>query len=796
MTAASAPTPTTPARIVIVDDEEPLRRLWARQLERAGHDCTHVGSTAEARALLEERPADLLICDLHMPGESGMTLLRDLHGRYPDMAKLMISGVGDSEVAGEAIKLGAYGYHVKPITPKQLLVSVSNALRQLELERARREDLDELGQTVARSEQALESERSLRVERETMAADSARRADEKSAVAASLRRRAKLLERLCTLQRDIPPRLPLPQVASALARTARELLEADAAEVWLLDPEDAAATALVAAAEGTTASHSGHEPAKDGPAGAALSRGSASSCGPDAGAEELGPRLATAGLKAAMAVPLREEGTVIGALLVGTQAAGRAYSDEEQEALAELGAHAALVMGAASAREHLGGAFRDPITRLPTRPEFVALAQQRVDSGDALQAPAAVVLLGIDEFGQLRPAGAVPDMLRAVAGALRDRIVGGAPTGYVGGGRFAILLDDEGSRADPLRVATGLHESIRAVLAEQRADTRLSASAGVAYGNAGVEELLRNAGAALFAARRRGGGQCESFRPGRGPTLRNDELLEADLMRAVELELITARYQPIVSLPHRAVSALQVVARWAGRSREPVAPSLFMPLAEEIGVVHDVERKLLEEAAAQAVEWGSQFRADRPLAISLPLSLATLVRPDAAAEVAAALERSGLRASKLIVEVDEHLLVDHLDELRDPLAEIAGLGVRLAVRDFGGRSHALHYLEEVPLAIVKTARSLVEGVGQDTEEDAPMRAVVALAKSYGLEVLAQGVERAPQMVKLRGMGCDLGQGPHFSMALDATRVTAMLQRARRGQATAATPDSSELQFSR
>ena len=758
-------------RIVVLEDEEALRRLWLRLLENAGYDCEGAGNTTTMRALLEARPADLMISDVHLPGESGITFLRDISVQYPGMGVLMASGMGDSEIAAEAIKLGASGYLLKPVTPKQLLMSVANAFETLKVDLERQRDVERLAEEVGARDEELAGERELVRQNEQTVAENARRADERGRLADSLRRRADRFERLAAVQRAIPARASLTEIAEAIAGAGADLSDGMGGEVLLLDPAEPR-RALMAARKGFDGGPetNAHTEIGDGLAARALAARGVATGNSDTAAEPVDSWLEACGVTHAVATVLFDGGVPVAVLTVGRR--GGAFGEEQLDMLSKLAEHAGLVLGAAQAQERLPHVFRDVVTGLPAADAMRATIARCLESRDTSISSPGLALIAIDAFLNLQPAGVRDAALKSIAGALSSATEN--PVAYLGTGRFAVLLAGDACKADPL----GTTEKLRRAAADAVvAPKPPSISAGVAYGDEDGDLLLRHASVALL--RSRGTGRCGSFQGGRAATLRSDETLEGRLMRAVEGADIGARFQPVVSLPHRVLTGFEVVPHWPSR-QDPVSPLLFMPLAEHIGLADQISRRLLPASAGQVHHWNAEYRKDDAMALFYRLTGAELDRPDLVADLNKALSVAQLRPGQLVLEVDEHVLSHADPSAADRLTEIAELGVRIGVYDFGGRSVPIDYLERLPVHVVRVSRELVEGLGLDVVPDAFLKSVIDLVHGYGAQVFAPGVERTQQMVKLRGLGCDLGQGAHFSVPVEAQAVTAMFQRAARG----------------
>jgi EAL domain-containing protein (putative c-di-GMP-specific phosphodiesterase class I) len=235
-------------------------------------------------------------------------------------------------------------------------------------------------------------------------------------------------------------------------------------------------------------------------------------------------------------------------------------------------------------------------------------------------------------------------------------------------------------------------------------------------------------------------------------------------------------YQPLVDLAHGEMVGVEALVRWRQPNGELAAPSEFIPLAEETGLMLPLGQWVLDEACRQAGLWRVMAGA-RPLSMAVNVASRQLQAPGFAAGVAAALARSALQASSLVLELTESALLDEGETTSASIAEVKQLGVKLALDDFGTGYSSLSHLRRFPIDILKIDRSFVEGI--DTEEHGErslVRSIINLARSLNLETVAEGVERPEQALRLRALGAGLAQGFYFARPMDADALTDVLRR--------------------
>jgi diguanylate cyclase (GGDEF)-like protein len=445
---------------------------------------------------------------------------------------------------------------------------------------------------------------------------------------------------------------------------------------------------------------------------------------------------------------------------------------------ASLGERDAL----AAQLEHQG--FHDSLTDLANRALFNdrarhALARARRDGGSL-----AVLFIDLDDFKVVNDSlghGAGDRLLREVAGRLRGCLREHDTVGRLDGDEFAILAEDT-----DLATARVLAERVLATLAAPfplvGGQVTVRASVGIAVNEQFAQDeaqLLRNADIAMYAAKSRGKGTYEVFQSSMLRLVRDRHDVIAALEGAIERRELVVHYQPIVDLHTGRIVGAEALVRWPRPDRGLVQPAEFIPLAEETGLVVELDRFVLRQACRQMAGWIAEVG---PLLLHVNLSAHHLLRSDLAANVTAALRDSGLAPECLAIEITESVLMHDLDVAIVRLHELKRLGVHLAIDDFGTGYSSLAYLRQLPIDTVKIDKSFVDGVAGGPEESAVARAIIALAITLHLDTVAEGVEQPEQAAALAALGCHLAQGYHFSRPVPAADMARLAgQRADTGQ---------------
>ena len=424
--------------------------------------------------------------------------------------------------------------------------------------------------------------------------------------------------------------------------------------------------------------------------------------------------------------------------------------------------------------------LRDRLTGLTTR----LLLRDRVDHALARahrhERPVAIMLFDIDGFRSINDAFgyAVGDqVLTVVAARLASTLRGGDTAARLGADEFALLLEDMADESNFVQVSERVSEALARPIAVEGRTLTVTTCIGIAQATPDddVDSLLRNADAALAAAKRRGRGACEVFSDRIRTTLVDRVDLEAELRAAVETQRFEIEYQPIVILHSRRIAGVEALLRWRHPKRGDIPPSTFLPVADEIGLSPSLGRWVLEQACAQVKGWQNQVVSARALTLTVNVSRAQLRQPSLVADVANALELSGLDPRRLVLEVSDAVLLDDAGTALSRLQSLKSLGVRIAIDDFGARHAALHQLPRIPVDILKIDKAFIDRVGRTGAGVSVAHVVLALGKSMRLRTVAEGIEAEEQVTELLRLKCEFGQGLLFSRPLSAAGVGALLR---------------------
>jgi diguanylate cyclase (GGDEF)-like protein/PAS domain S-box-containing protein len=431
--------------------------------------------------------------------------------------------------------------------------------------------------------------------------------------------------------------------------------------------------------------------------------------------------------------------------------------------------------------EHLG--THDSLTDLPNAALVRDRIAQAVIHARRNGRHAALMFIDLDRFkfindGYGHPFGDA--MLRAAAARLRGLLREGDTVARLGGDEFLVLLHDLHRTADAYVIAQKTLEAFRAPFAVEEREIHCTASIGVSiYPQDGIDSdtLIGNADMAMFRSKQFGGNTYHFFTAAMSTETQQRVQLEAELRFALARGQLFLAYQPKVDLRGGGITGCEALARWQHPTLGLVPPARFIPLAEETGLIKDIGDWVLQTACRQNKAWQEQGLA--PIVMSVNLSLRQFQQQDMAPRVRQVLEQTGLDAGTLELELTESIIAHDTENVIGAVNALKTLGVRLSIDDFGTGFSSLAYLKRFRVDTLKIDQSFIRNMLTEPDDATIAMAVIALAHSLRMSVIAEGVETAAHASILRANGCDAMQGYFFSKPTTPEAMAAMLREGRR-----------------
>ena len=414
-------------------------------------------------------------------------------------------------------------------------------------------------------------------------------------------------------------------------------------------------------------------------------------------------------------------------------------------------------------------ALHDPLTDLPNRILVLDRAEQILARGRRQDVAVTALFVDIDGFKQINDRyghHAGDEVLRQVGARLKTILRDNDTVGRLGGDEFVMLIDSLGLEAAPELVAERILDVLRQPVRLSQSPRRpisMTASVGIATGRpASAEDLMQDADLALYKAKALGKDGYVKFETAMHTAAQDRIHLEMDLGNALGSDQFFLVYQPMLDLKNEQVVGVEALLRWHHPTSGVIAPDVFIPIAEDTGLIVSIGRWVLGQACAQGATWHAKGYL---LNISVNVSARQLERTEFIEEVRTALGDSGLNPETLTLEITETVLMRKPETTALLLAELKALGVRIAVDDFGTGYSSLAYLRQFPVDSLKIDRTFITGLALSSEGHALTHTLIALGKALGLQTLAEGVEQHNQVRALQLEGCDLAQGFLFSRPL-------------------------------
>lgn len=418
----------------------------------------------------------------------------------------------------------------------------------------------------------------------------------------------------------------------------------------------------------------------------------------------------------------------------------------------------------------------DSLTRLPNRQLLLDRLTQAIAQATRQQTLVGLLLLDLDRFKLVNDTlghefgdKLLADVALRVNACIRDSDT----LARLGGDEFVVVLNGINGAQDAAKVAKKIIDKLSKPVVIEGHEVFVTTSIGISlFPNDGIDKnaLITNADVAMYRAKEEGRNHFQFYTVGMNATTVEQLNLENDLRRAIERDELLLHYQPQISLPDRRIVGVEALVRWQHPELGLVPPARFIPIAEETGLIVPIGQWVLQTACAQAKEWLDSGLP--PVVVSVNMSSRQFHQEDMLRTVTDALEESGLSADQLALEITESSLMKNPEDAVVTLCLLHNMGIGIAIDDFGTGYSSLGHLKRFPLQALKIDRSFIDDVTENPEDAAIVRAILAMAHSLNLKVVAEGVERENQLEFLQDAGCEEIQGFLISKPVPAADFAA------------------------
>lgn len=426
-------------------------------------------------------------------------------------------------------------------------------------------------------------------------------------------------------------------------------------------------------------------------------------------------------------------------------------------------------------------AFHDALTSLPNRALFLDRLSQVLKQAQSHGEQVAVLFVDLDRFKFVNDSlghGGGDALLIMASQRVRHCVANDDTVARLGGDEFAVILTSLDTAAQPSAVADRLVKRLSEPYVIKGRELVITVSIGVALSapdGESSEDLLREADIAMYQAKTQGRNGFVLFDAEMGASMDKRVQLEQDLRRALDNDEFVLHFQPEVDLKSGRIIWFEALMRWRHPERGMLYPAEFIPFAEESGLILKLGRWAIQEACQIAQKWQARFPS-YPFGVSVNLSAKQLLDPDLIGEITSALQSTGLAPSSLRMELTETTLMQEMEMSVSTLNSLRQLGVQLAIDDFGQGYSSLGYLRYFPLDVLKLDRSFLSDSDHPEQDDAIIQTVTTLAHGLHIKVTVEGIETLDQLIRVKSLACDQGQGYLFARPQAPSQIPALLKR--------------------
>lgn len=456
---------------------------------------------------------------------------------------------------------------------------------------------------------------------------------------------------------------------------------------------------------------------------------------------------------------------------------GLAVRDDSGNAYRMAGSQTDITARKAVEQQLLYDAFHDALTGLPNRALFMDRLGHIINSSkrhkDNLYA---VLFLDLDRFKIINDSlghMAGDQLLKTVSERLVLSLRPGDTVARLGGDEFALLLEDITDASEVINIVERIQGELAFPFTIDKQQIFTTASIGVAMSSQHYkksEHILRDADIAMYQAKAQGKACHKIFDPSMYENTVERMRIETDLRQAVKNSDFVMHYQPIMDLKTDRLVGFEGLIRWVHPKLGLVAPMDFIPLSEETGLIFPIGEWILKEACSQVHIWQEQYKFTPPLKLSVNISAKQLSQPDLVTKISKILSETGFDASSLALEITESMIMENPDAAAEMMVQLRDKGIHIHIDDFGTGYSSLSYINRFPINALKIDRSFVAKMFGNDENMEIIKAIISLAHSLNLDLIAEGVELTAQLSHLKNLKCHFGQGFLLSRPMEVKRI--------------------------
>jgi diguanylate cyclase (GGDEF)-like protein/PAS domain S-box-containing protein len=425
-------------------------------------------------------------------------------------------------------------------------------------------------------------------------------------------------------------------------------------------------------------------------------------------------------------------------------------------------------------------ASHDQLTGLPNRVVFLNRLQTVIDRIRRHgQQMAAVLFVDVDDFKVINDClghATGDELIVEVGNRLKACMRSDGTVARMGGDEFTVLLEDITDPSDAIRVAERIHSTAAKPFFLNGQEVSKGVSIGIALTSkdTSAQKLVQNADIAMYRAKSKGKGRSELFDAAMHEQVMGQLQLEGRLRRALQNNELKLHYQPIVAIGTGLIEGFEALLRWQPAGSASVSPGVFIPLAEQSGLIVPISSWVLTAGCLEAVSWRRKCPDAQPLYVSLNVSARYFSHPAFIGHVREALEKSTISPERVKIELTESVAMNDAPSTENTMSQLRALGIKLSIDDFGTGYSSLSYLQRFPVDTLKIDQSFISAMQTERENSAIVSTIIALGQNLGLQVVAEGVETLSQLEMLRSIGCDAAQGYFFSKPVPADVVKTLV----------------------